>query len=352
MNFGHILRRIEKFLSEISSFNGQAFFNLDRANEVYLLKLLDYVGIEICITSIEQFDLITKTDIEFSQIIENTIGRVKPYIERLNPIIKTITISDMNNFKIIEDVSEDFNLLLNINLRGNDIGSIGVLPEDIDIYFSFCKEIEQKFTGLYVYPKEMKDFNEIEKIIKKAKDEYDMVIDSIYIGNNLISKYIEKNNKEDDEDSSSSEDDEEKENTELEMRLKEICEKYNLKIYCDCSDYILNNCCFLYCQVTGKRIRENQNYIYLNDGLYGTLHDMLYKMQHIDVKTLHENCNKNRITTLFGPTCDSIDTVAKDLELCELDIGDWISISGNKFCPNTLTYFNSFDSSIILYLFC
>lgn len=355
MNFGHILRRIEKFLSEISCFQGKAFFNLDRANEVYLLKLLDYVGIEICITSFEQFDLITKTDIEFNQIIENTTGRVRPYIERLNAIVKTITISDMNNFKIIEDVSDKFNLLLNINLDGNDVEAIGVLPDEIDLYFTFCKEIDQKFNGIYFYPKRIEDFDEIEKIIKKAKDEYEMVLESIYIGNNFISDNIEKRNitsGEGKEDGDEKEEEEEEENKELENRLKEICEKYNLEIYCDCSDYILNNSCYLYCEVTGKRIRENQNYVYLNDGLYGTLHEMLYKMEHIDVETLHENCNKIIKTTLFGPTCDSIDTIAQDLKLCDLDIGDWISITGNKFCPNTLTYFNSFDASIILYLFC
>ena len=65
---------------------------------------------------------------------------------------------------------------------------------------------------------------------------------------------------------------------------------------------------------------------YLNDGVYGSFNCTIF--DHWDVTPeplLFNNIDRqNHLTTLWGPTCDSMDCIKRDVCMPELEIGEWI----------------------------
>jgi len=62
----------------------------------------------------------------------------------------------------------------------------------------------------------------------------------------------------------------------------------------------------------------------------------------------NENIQKS---SLFGPTCDSIDVVCKDIDLPELDIGDWLYfLNMGAYTLASASSFNGFKPPNARYL--
>lgn len=72
---------------------------------------------------------------------------------------------------------------------------------------------------------------------------------------------------------------------------------------------------------------------YLGDGCYGFFNNIFFDHATPCMRYFKPDCKEiptegaaiqTYNTTIFGPTCDSLDTIAKDLELPMLEIGDWV----------------------------
>lgn len=77
-------------------------------------------------------------------------------------------------------------------------------------------------------------------------------------------------------------------------------------------------------QVIGKSIRQRKYWYYLNDGVYNTFSGKMY--DHAEYR--HEPLTPRNRAELFesvlaGPTCDSIDILAANALLPEMEIGDF-----------------------------
>jgi len=97
-------------------------------------------------------------------------------------------------------------------------------------------------------------------------------------------------------------------------------------------------------------VREIQYYV--PDGQYGSFNSIMYDHSHPVVKPLRDPPSDVVMenTTFFGPTCDSIDVVAKNIPFPPLELNDWI------WCPNMGAYtvaagsrFNGFDRPTLFY---
>jgi len=85
---------------------------------------------------------------------------------------------------------------------------------------------------------------------------------------------------------------------------------------------------------TGEIISVKETQYYVTDGVYGNFNNIIYDHAVPVCKPLREpplNAVMNN-STFFGPTCDSIDVVAKCIPFCDLEIGDWV------FFPNMGAY--------------
>jgi ornithine decarboxylase len=91
-------------------------------------------------------------------------------------------------------------------------------------------------------------------------------------------------------------------------------------------------------RVIGRSIRNNMNYYYLDDGVYGDFSGIVFDHSQYDFKALKRT--PKYLSVLAGPTCDSFDTIATGVELPELEVGDTIYVPniGAYSCASALTF--------------
>jgi ornithine decarboxylase len=77
---------------------------------------------------------------------------------------------------------------------------------------------------------------------------------------------------------------------------------------------------------SGDIVSVKETQYYVTDGVYGNFNNIIYDHATPVCKPLVEPPLNAVMTnsTFFGPTCDSIDVVAKCVPFCNLQIGDWV----------------------------
>jgi ornithine decarboxylase len=107
--------------------------------------------------------------------------------------------------------------------------------------------------------------------------------------------------------------------------------------------------------VIGKKIRNHnkkKTICYsMNDGIYGSFNCVYFDHQKPQILPYNERDGQKYESVVFGPTCDSMDTVSEGIELPELAIGEWC------FVPNFGAYtvaaasdFNGFSKLKAFYI--
>lgn len=104
--------------------------------------------------------------------------------------------------------------------------------------------------------------------------------------------------------------------------------------------YFVASAMTLTTQVIGKRavardpdglleptIKNEPSYMYyINDGVYGSFNCIMFDHVAPEPVLLKEHDTSSQFTsTIFGPTCDSIDLIIKDHLIPELHVGDWVT---------------------------
>ena len=110
--------------------------------------------------------------------------------------------------------------------------------------------------------------------------------------------------------------------------------------------------------VIGKKIQKNEKdeeiiVYYLNDGIYGSFNCIVFDHQTPQILPFNErNEEKVRKSIIFGPTCDSIDTIAKDIMLPELAIGEWVYVEDfGAYTMAASSSFNGFNTIGYTYIY-
>ena len=115
--------------------------------------------------------------------------------------------------------------------------------------------------------------------------------------------------------------------------------------------YFAEACCTFACMIFGFRSQKlldcSQGYDYwITDGLYGSMNSVMYDHATLTTRPLDVACSENEPSnteeqsssaegqcptakklfksTVFGPTCDGLDTVLTDYSLPKLRNGDWL----------------------------
>ncbi|CAN6218583.1 unnamed protein product [Urochloa humidicola] len=103
-------------------------------------------------------------------------------------------------------------------------------------------------------------------------------------------------------------------------------------------------------RVIGKRTRGEVREYWIDDGLYGTLNCII--MDHYVPTPRPLNAprpgEKTYASTVFGPTCDSLDTVVTGYQLPEMSVGDWLVFDDmGAYTTGAGSNFNGFATSDI-----
>jgi len=109
--------------------------------------------------------------------------------------------------------------------------------------------------------------------------------------------------------------------------------------------------------VFAKRLVEDssqakQFLYYINDGIYQSFNCIFFDHVHPDPIIVRRDGEKPKSEseptfkcTIFGPTCDSIDCIAKDILLPELQVGDYLYFKNmGAYTTAAASHFNGFQS--------
>ena len=133
----------------------------------------------------------------------------------------------------------------------------------------------------------------------------------------------------------------------------------------------------LHTRVFGKRVREGRagvdsRYYWIADGVYGSMNCQIYDHAVLTVRPFpltaparraasdgndsdamsegsdDTNAVKTLPSTLYGPTCDGMDTLLRGCPLPELAVGDWLQWpSMGAYTLAAGSAFNGFDSQAV-----
>ncbi|WKY11789.1 hypothetical protein Q1695_003394 [Nippostrongylus brasiliensis] len=90
---------------------------------------------------------------------------------------------------------------------------------------------------------------------------------------------------------------------------------------------------------------------YVNDGVYGSFNCILFDHVHPVGAPLFDEIGEEYPTTIWGPTCDSLDKIEDRKQMRMMSIGDWIFYpSMGAYTCSASTTFNGFQRPIAVYV--
>ena len=113
----------------------------------------------------------------------------------------------------------------------------------------------------------------------------------------------------------------------------------NIQLIAEPGRFLVGPAATLIMRVVGKAIRENKHWYYLDDGVYGALSGMIF--DHATYQFKVARGGRRQLSTLAGPTCDSLDIIARGEQMPELEIGDIVYVDNiGAYSVASATYFN------------
>jgi len=116
--------------------------------------------------------------------------------------------------------------------------------------------------------------------------------------------------------------------------------------------YLAADSMTLLTSVVGTAERGGQVWHYLDDGLYGSYSNVMTEDVHPPILALSELADRDvpsEPVTLAGPTCDSVDVIARDYPMPALEVGDiLVSPMMGAYTSVTASRFNGIPATPIV----
>jgi ornithine decarboxylase len=90
----------------------------------------------------------------------------------------------------------------------------------------------------------------------------------------------------------------------------------------------------------------------LNDGIYGSFNCIYFDHSVPTILPFNERDGGQYMSTIFGPTCDSIDLICENAMLPDLAIGEWVYVEDfGAYTAASSSAFNGFKTNSFKYIF-
>jgi ornithine decarboxylase len=123
----------------------------------------------------------------------------------------------------------------------------------------------------------------------------------------------------------------------------------SLEILAEPGRFMVGTTATLVAEVIGKSERDGKRCYYINDGIYHTFSGILFDHCQYHLKAFKKG--PKRISAVFGPTCDALDTISQAEELPELRLGDLVySENIGAYSHASSTYFNGFPPAQVIHI--
>lgn len=133
--------------------------------------------------------------------------------------------------------------------------------------------------------------------------------------------------------------------------------KENIKFIAEPGRFFTEESQVLVVNVTSKKIEPGVIKYYLNDGAYGSFNCIHYDHQNpqftrLDYPEIDAVYAPTYNSTFFGPTCDSMDVIYKNVMYPELEIGEWLYVTNFGSYTNAPgATFNGFKTTDMRYVY-
>jgi len=102
-------------------------------------------------------------------------------------------------------------------------------------------------------------------------------------------------------------------------------------------------------QIIGKAIRGGKLCYYINDGVYHTFSGQIFYHAQYPLKSFKKG--PTQICSVFGPTCDALDTISLAEELPDLEMGDLLYAENiGAYSSASSTSFNGFPPAKVVHV--
>lgn len=133
-------------------------------------------------------------------------------------------------------------------------------------------------------------------------------------------------------------------NTEFERLFPE-----DIEILAEPGRFMVANAATLVAKVIGKAVRDEKVCYYIDDGIYHTFSGVIFDHCTYPIKAFKDG--EKKVSAVFGPTCDALDTISIAEELPELDIGDLVYAENiGAYSHASSTYFNGFPPAKVIHI--
>jgi len=102
-------------------------------------------------------------------------------------------------------------------------------------------------------------------------------------------------------------------------------------------------------QVIGKTVRGGKLCYYVNDGVYHTFSGIIFDHCQYPLKSFKNG--PTQLCSVFGPTCDALDTLSLVEQLPDLELGDLVYAQNiGAYSAASSTYFNGFPPAKVVHV--
>jgi ornithine decarboxylase len=102
-------------------------------------------------------------------------------------------------------------------------------------------------------------------------------------------------------------------------------------------------------KVIGKAVRSGKLSYYLDDGVYHTFSGIIFDHCEYPLKSFKEG--PTQICSVFGPTCDALDTISLTAELPDMELGELVYAENiGAYAGASSTYFNGFPPAKVVHV--
>jgi len=102
-------------------------------------------------------------------------------------------------------------------------------------------------------------------------------------------------------------------------------------------------------RIIGKAVRDGKRCYYIDDSVYHTFSGIIFDHCPYHFKAFRKG--KTEVCSVFGQTCDALDTISLSEELPELEIEDFVySENIGAYSSASATWFNGFPPAKIVHL--
>ena len=134
----------------------------------------------------------------------------------------------------------------------------------------------------------------------------------------------------------------------LNSEIKRLFPK-DMEILAEPGRFLVATAATLVVKVIGKTVRDDKPCYYVDDGVYGTYSGIIFDHCQYHLKAFKNG--PTQICSVFGPTCDALDTISLAEDLPELKLGELLySENIGAYSNASATSFNGFPPAKVLHV--